>query len=165
MRNLNRPLQKLAADRRGSAAVEFALVAPVYVALVMGAIQSGYNFDSTTKMYTAIRQSGRLATLNNSSTKLQSGQTMNSKIIADVKNALTAEGLPGSQMTVTITHANGNSAGTTFDLSDPNNDFQYFRIGVSVPYSAVNTGGFLPSSQSSLAASIVFRKGRSSLVN
>jgi Flp pilus assembly protein TadG len=151
--------------RRGSAAVEFALVAPVFVALAMGAIQSGYNFDSTNKMYAAIRQSGRLAGLNSADTKLLSGQTLNDKVVLDIKNALTANGLPGDQMTVTITHADGNAAGSTFDLSDPNNDYQYYRIAVSVPYSAVNTNNFLPNSTSNLAASIVFRKGRTSLVH
>lgn len=151
--------------RRGSASVEFALVMPVLVALIMGAIQTGFNFDSTNKMYSSIRQTGRLASLDANPTKLLSGQTMNEKVILDIKNSLTADGMPGNQMNVTITHADGGSAGSTFDLSDPNNDYQYFRIAVSVPYSAVNTGNFLPSTTSSLGASVVFRKGRSTLVN
>lgn len=146
--------------RRGAAAVEFALVAPLYVTLIMGAIQSGFNFDKTNEMLAAIRQAGRLAELDTDSTKPLSGQTMNDKIIADIKNVLTADGLPGSQMNVSITHAEGASAGTTFDLSSASNDYQLYRISVSVPYSAVNTGNLLPNTISSLSASIVFRKGR-----
>lgn len=162
MRNVK--TQRKPDDRRGAAAVEFALVAPVYIALVMGAIQTGFNFDSTNKMLSAIRQTGRLAALDTNSTKLQPGQTMNDKVILDIKNALTAEGLPGSQMTVTITRADGANAGSTFDLSAAGNDYQLYRIGVSVPYSAVNTGNFLPGTTTSLQASVVFRKGRTSLV-
>jgi Flp pilus assembly protein TadG len=150
--------------RRGAAAVEFALLAPVLVAMVMGSIQAGYNFDNSEKMFSAIRQSGRLATLE-CTAPVQSGQTLNQKIIQDVQNSLTADGLPGSQMTVTITHADGGSAGSTFDLSDPNNSLQYFKISVSVPYSALNTGNFLPSSSNSMSASVVFRCGQNSLVH
>lgn len=161
MRNSKRTLRKPKTNRLGSAAVEFALVAPIFVGLVMGAIQAGYNFDSTTKMYSALRQAGRLASLNKSDTKLQPGQTLNDKIIQDVKNDLIVDGLPGNQMTVSITDSTGTS---TFDLSKPENDLQYFKISVTVPYSVMNTNNFLPSSNSSLSASIVFRKGRSSLV-
>lgn len=161
MRNLKRTQRKPVPSREGSAAVEFALVSPIFIALVMGAIQSGYNFDCTTKMYSAVRQAGRLASLNVSSTKMQPGQTLNDKVIEDVKNTLTAEGLPGNQMTISITGSDGSSA---FDLSDPNNDMKYFKISVSVPYSIVNTNNFLPNTLSQLSASIVFRKGRSSLV-
>lgn len=164
MRNLIRSTPKRTQTRRGSAAVEFALIAPVFVALIMGSIQTGYNIDTTSKMYSAIRQSGRLASMDNSG-KLLSGQTANAKVILDIKNALKAEGLPGDQMIVTITHANGASAGSTFDLTDPANDLKYFRIGVTVPFSAVNTDNFLPDSDANLTTSVVFRKGRTSLVN
>jgi Flp pilus assembly protein TadG len=151
------------AERRGAAAVEFALVAPVFVGLVLGAIQAGFNLDSTTKMYAAIRQSGRLASLDYDS-RLLPNQSINAKIIQDIKNSLTAEGLPGNQMNVTITYADGTNAGSNFDLGDPNNDLQNFRIGVAVPYSAVNTQSVMPSNMNNLNASIVFRKGRSALI-
>ncbi|MFO0918310.1 MAG: TadE family protein [Planctomycetaceae bacterium] len=151
------------ADRRGAAAVEFALVAPVFVALVIGAIQAGFNLDSTTKMYAAIRQSGRLASLDYDS-KLLPNQSINAKIIQDIKNSLTAEGLPGDKMSVSITYADGAKEGSSFDLGDPNNDLLNFRIGVAVNYSDVNSKSVLPSNMNSLNASVVFRKGRSALV-
>lgn len=157
-------LQPKSERRRGAAAVEFALLAPVFVAMAMGAIQAGYNFDNTNKMLAVIRQSGRLASMD-ANAPLQPGQTLNQKVIQDIKNSLTANGLPGNQMTVTITNADGASAGSTFDLSNSNNYLQYFKITVSVPYSAVNTGNFLPSSNSNMSASVVFRMGQSSLVN
>ncbi len=164
MRKLIRSTPKHVATRQGSAAVEFALIAPVFVTLIMGSIQTAYNIDTTSKMYSAIRQSGRLASMDNSG-KLLSGQTANAKVILDIKNALKAEGLPGDQMIVTITHANGASAGTPFDLTDPSNDLKYFRISVTVPFSAVNTDNFLPDADNNLTTCIVFRKGRTSLIN
>jgi Flp pilus assembly protein TadG len=156
--------QSKAGHRDGAAAVEFALVAPLMIALVMGSIQTGYNFDSTTKVYSSIRQSGRLATLDNATDYVPDGQTLNSKVISDIKNSLTAEGLPGSAATVTITHAEGASAGSAFDLSSANNDLKYFKIEATVPYSAVNTGGFLPNTLTQLRGSVVFRKGGSTLI-
>ncbi len=154
---------QLIRDRRGAAAVEFALVAPVFVALVIGAIQAGFNLDSTTKMYAAIRQSGRLASLDYDS-KLLPNQTINAKLVQDIKNSLTAEGLPGNKMSVTITYADGAKAGTNFDLGDPNNDLLNFRIGVSVNYADINNQSVLPNNMNNLNASVVFRKGRSALV-
>lgn len=153
-----------AASRAGSAAVEFALVAPVMIALVMGAIQTGNSFDSTTKIYSSIRQSGRLATLDNADDYVPNGQTLNSKIISDIKNSLKAEGLPGDSATVTIVYADGASSGATFDLSSSSNDLKYFKINVRVPYSAMATSSFLPNTMTDLKASVVFRKGANSLV-
>lgn len=156
--------RRLQPDRQGSATVEFALVAPLLIALILGGIETGFNFDSTHKMYACVRQSGRLAAMDNAE-KLLSGQSANDKVILDIQNALTAEGLPGNQATVTITHASGASEGDTFDLSSSANDLKYFRLKVTIPYSAVNTDNFLPSTMSQLSASVVFRKGKTSLVN
>ena len=108
MQTLRRSTQKCRLKRRGAAAVEFALVAPIFITLIMGSIQTAFHFDTTTKLYSAIRQTGRLASMD-SSEKLLSDQTANDKVILDIKNALKAEGLHGDEMTVTITHANGDS--------------------------------------------------------
>ncbi len=159
----NRPRKSKNNRRRGAAAVEFALVAPLFIALVMGSIQSGFNFDHINKMYSVVRQSGRLAALDVNGNRPLPDQTMNQKIVADIKNTLTANGLPGSQATVTLTHAEGTAAGSAFDLSDPANDYKYYRITASLPYSAVNTNNLLPGTLSSLSASVVFRKGRTIL--
>ncbi len=149
-------------DRRGSATVEFAIIAPLFIALIMGLLQSGTDFSASQQMYSALRQAGRLATQDYSE-KLQSGQTANEKVTADIKNQLGAAGIDATDVTVAITHANGENAGTDFDLSDPDNDLQYFKIAINVPYGAVNKNGFLPNTVSSLSASIVFRKGKSIL--
>lgn len=149
-------------DRTGSATVEFAVIAPLFIALIMGLLQSGTDLSASQQMHSALRQAGRLASQDYTE-KLQAGQTANQKVIADIKNQLMANGIDSTEATVAITHADGASAGTTFNLADSNNDLKYFKINVTVPYAAVNKNGFLPSTVSSLSASIVFRKGKSIL--
>jgi Flp pilus assembly protein TadG len=146
-------------SRLGAAAVECAVVAPVFVALVVGLIQSGYSVDTTHKLYATARQAGRLASMNYKP-KLQSGQTGNEKVIQDIKNMLQAEGLPVDQVTITITHAEGSG---TFNLDDAANDMQLFKISLSVPYTAVADPCLLPAPVENLTASIVFRKGKSAV--
>lgn len=149
------------AIRRGAAAVEFAVVAPIFVVLVLTAAQTSFNVDTTHTLYAAIRQAGRLASMDTSE-RLQAGQDVNAKVILDIRNQLKAEGLPGDEMTISITTADGSS---TFDLSDPDNDLELFRISVSVPYTAVDSVGTFSTSLEQMQASIVFRKGRTILVN
>lgn len=147
--------------RRGSATVEFAVIAPVFVALALTAAQSSFNVDTTHAMYAAIRQAGRLASMNYDG-RLLPGQTLNDKVILDIRNQLKAEGLPGDQMTITITGADGNQ---TFDLSDPDNELELYRVKIDVPYTAVNALGTFSPTTEKLGASVVFRLGKKSLVN
>lgn len=148
--------------RRGSATVEFAVMLPVFIALVMTAAQTSFSVDTAHSLYASIRQGGRLASME-SDDLLLPGQTLNQKIIQDIRNQLIAEGLPGDQMTITITEADSNAE---FDLSDADNDLGLFRIKVSVPFSAMNSVGAFPTAgMSDFQASIVFRKGKQSLVN
>jgi len=156
-----RTIRRSPKSRRGAAAVEFAIVAPVMVALVMGLMQGGYSVDTTHKLYAAVRQAGRLASMDYSDL-LQKGQSGNDKIIKDIKNQLKAEGLPGDSVTVTITHA---ESGGTFNLDDPANNLKLFRIHVEVPFATVMNASLLPAPVEKLSASIVFRKGKNSLTN
>lgn len=149
-------------DRRGSATVEFAVLLPVFIALVMTTAQTSFSVDTANSLYSAIRQGGRLASMDSDDVLLP-GQTLNDKVIQDIRNQLIAEGLPGNQMTITITEADSSS---TFDLSDADNELGLFRIKVDVPFSAMNSVGAFPTSgMSDFSASIVFRKGKNSLVN
>lgn len=144
-------------DRKGGAAVELTVMAPLFVALVMGAVQSGMNLDMQIKIQAAIRQAGRLAAMDYSK-RLQPGQTGNQKVIQDIKNVLIAEGLPGNDATITITHADGPNAGSTFDLASSANDLQLFKIQIEIPYSALNSDGLLPNVFNKLTAAIVYRR-------
>lgn len=148
---------RTASARRGSATVEFAVVAPVFIALILGAIQNGYNIDIKHKLHAVIRQAGRLSSQDYRG-RLQAGQTANQKVILDIRNHLKAEGLNGDLFTITITHAEGSLAGTPFDLSDPQNSLKLYRIKVEAPYSAVSENGLFPTPFEKVSASIVFRR-------
>lgn len=145
--------------RRGAAAVELAVISPLFVLLILGAVQSGINLDMQIKLQAAVRQAGRLASMDYSK-RVQANQTGNQKVIQDIKNVLTAEGLPGNEAVVAITYAEGPNAGSTFDLSSTANDLQYFKINVEIPYSKLNSTGLLPNTFEKLSASIVYRKDK-----
>lgn len=147
--------------RRGSAAVECAIVAPVMVTLVLGLIQSSYSIDATHKLHAAVRQAGRLAGMDYSEL-LQTGQTGNEKVIQDIRNQLTAEGLPGSSATISITNA---ETGGAFDLDDTGNNLELFKIRVEIPFSTAMDINVIPAPFQKLSAEIVFRKGKTTLID
>jgi Flp pilus assembly protein TadG len=149
--------------RRGVATVEMALVAPLFVMLTMGTIQTGLAITAAQTLTSSLREAGRLASMDYSS-RLQPGQTLNDKITTDIKNFLSAEGIDGSQVTVTITAADGQNAGSTFDLADPANELSLFKLHAVVPYSAITSVTFYPHFNSTISASIVYRKGKNTLV-
>lgn len=151
-------------SRRGAAAVEFALLAPVFVTLVLGSIEIGRGCAATQKLASALREGGRLATMDYSD-HLQKGQTPNDKVIQDIRNFLTASGIPGSKVTLSITHADGQNAGQTFNFADPGNALSRFQIRAEIPYSALGTTYFIPTHPETLHATLVWRMGRSSLVD
>jgi Flp pilus assembly protein TadG len=160
------PFRKVTSQqcRRGSATVEFAVVAPLFIALLLGLMQNSYNVDVSHRMHAVVRQAGRLASQDFRS-KLQQGQTGNQKVIQDIKNQLTAEGLPGNKATVTITHAEGAGAGSTFDLANPANDLKLFRLKVEIPYKELGAQAVFPNATDKVSASLVFRKGKNTLVS
>lgn len=139
-------------NRRGVAAVEFALIAPVFLALILGMVAVRKAVHTTTVMDAALSQSGRLASMD-AGLDLPTGMTLNDKIILDVRNFLRASGIENdeSNLTITITRADdasGNaldpmpnppSIGETFDLSDAANRNRLFRIGIEIPESATGS--------------------------
>lgn len=149
--------------RRGAATVEMALVIPLFVTLAMAAIQIGIQITAAQTLTSALREGGRLASMNYTS-RLQRGQTINAKIIQDIKNFLSAENIDGSQVSITITAVDGAKAGSNFDLSDPANALGMFKIRAVVPYSAISSVTFFPHSNSTISASICYRMGKNTLV-
>jgi Flp pilus assembly protein TadG len=149
--------------RSGAATVEMAFVLPVFITLAMGTIQTGMQIVSAQTLTTALREAGRLASMDYSS-RLQSGQTINQQVIQDIRNFLTAEKIDGSKVTITITHADGTASGTAFDLGDPNNNLQMFKIQASVPFSAICSVTFYPTTKNTINASVVYRKGKNTMV-
>lgn len=155
--------RRLPQHRRGAATVELAVIVPLFVTLAMGTIQTGLQISAAQTLTTALREAGRLASMDYTS-RLQPGQTINQKVIQDIQNFLTAERIDGSKVTITITHADGTGAGSTFDLGDPSNQLQMFKIHAVVPYSAISSVTFFPHPNSTISASIVYRKGKNTLI-
>ncbi|MBS0205990.1 MAG: pilus assembly protein [Planctomycetes bacterium] len=153
----------LPAKRRGAATVEFALMMPLFVTLTMATIQTGIQITAAQTLTSALREGGRIASMDYKS-RLQSGQSINQKVINDIQNFLTAEKIDGTKVTITITAADGASAGTAFDISDPANQLKMFKIHAVVPYSAISSVTFFPHTNNTISASIVYRMGKNTMV-
>lgn len=150
--------------REGVAAVEFAIVLPLFLTLVLGILEIGRSLETSTTMYSALREAGRLATLDYSGS-LPPNTTVNQKVIQDIRNFLTASGLPGDDFDVSIVHAEGASEGATFDLMDPDNELQYFKITADIEYSEISIFPFKFMAGQTLRSSLVFRMGQVKLIN
>ncbi len=127
-------------SREGAAAVEFAFVAPILVALLLGMIEAASLSETSNHLRLALRQSARLAGMDRSEI-LEPRQSTNEKIIADLKNFLSASGIDGSAAEVTISALDGGE----IDLDDRSAEYALFKLTVTIPYenalqSAVNGG-------------------------
>jgi hypothetical protein len=91
---------------------------------------------------------------------LKNGETANQKIARDIKAFLSASGIPGDKVTVSITHASGPDEGDTFDLQDPDNYLGLFRVSASVAYEDVSVFPLKYMAEQTLSASMVFKQGR-----
>jgi len=145
--------------RKGAAAVEFAVVAPVFVAIVLGVAEASYLFDVQNQLATAAREGARLAGMDR--TGLLQGQTTNDKITADIQNYLNANGLPGDQADVLIVDPADHT--TPFNLDEPSNHLELFELRVEMPYAALNGLGS-SSSELTLSSKIVFRNAQAAIV-
>jgi hypothetical protein len=154
-----RTSQQLDARRSGVAATEFAIVLPLFLTLILGILEIGRSLETSTTMYSALREGGRLATLDYDLV-LTAGTTANDKVIQDIRNFLTASGLPGDDFDITITHAEGDSEGATFDLMEEDNQLELFKISCDIEYSEISIFPFKFMDGQTLRSSLVFRMGR-----
>lgn len=146
--------------RRGAVAVEFACVAPVLLAIVVGMIELTRVYEVQNVLETAAREGARFAALDRTG-MLQEGQTANAKLASDVKSFLATAGMPSDDVTVSVVSAADTSQ--TFDLDDPANDLKLFQVQVSVPYSAISYTPVAQESDYALTSAITFRNGRAVL--
>jgi Flp pilus assembly protein TadG len=147
-------------DRRGAVAVEFAIVAPVLVAIMFGMIQYGKAFEMQTQLQNAAREGARFASMDHTG-MLSAGQTSNQKLVQEVKNFMATHGVDKNDVTVTVKdHANPSS---DFNLDDPNNDLKLFDVKVSVNYSKVSLTPVSDSNDFGLMAKVVFRNGKATI--
>lgn len=148
----------LPASRRGVAAVEAAVIMPMLIMLVMGTIEIGTALRASTIMQSAVRQAGRL--VNTDWRDLVGpGETPDAKLVRDLRNFVTASGLPGDQLVISVTHAEGESVGQNFDLQDPENQLQLINITIALDYSEVSLFPSRYMGGTSLSATLIMRAG------
>lgn len=143
-------------QRRGAVAVEFAVMAPVLLAIVGGMIELNRVFDAQNLLESAAREGARLACMDREG-MLADGQSANDKLVSDVKNFLASNGIPAENVGVTVTHAD--DPGVEFDLDNPENNLDLFEVSVTIDYSTVSYAPVSAESDYPLAASVVFRNG------
>jgi len=148
--------------RRGVAIVEFAILLPVFLALVLGIVELGGAGQTANTMTSALREGGRLASMDWED-YIPDGMTVNQKVTADIRTFIKASGLPGDEVTISITSAEGGDEGQDFDLADPDNALRLFRISAEIPYSAVSTYPAMFMKDQIVTASLALRAGRAAM--
>jgi Flp pilus assembly protein TadG len=104
-------------DRRGVAAVEFALVAPLFVALLLGIIEFGRMLMVQEILVNAAREGARAA--------IQPGET-DAQVTTVISNYMSAAGIPGYTSTLSPTLSTNPAVGAAMTMT------------VSVPCSTVS---------------------------
>ncbi len=145
-------------ERSGVAAVECAIVLPVMLVLVLGLIEMGTALRAATIMESAVREAGRLASMDWRYV-VEDDDTPNDKVEQDLRNFVTASGLPGDDLIVSIEHAEGASEGSEFDISDSDNELELLLIEVELPYSSISLFPTEYLGGTSLRAGVVSRAG------
>jgi len=143
--------------RLGAVAVEFAVVAPMLLAIVAGLIELSRTYDVQNMLEAAAREGGRFASIDRTDL-LANGQSANEKLIQDAKNLLASSGIPPENIQVRVRDAENPSL--DFDLDDPANDLRLFQVQIDVPYSSVSYTPVDPLSDYSMSAAVTFRNGR-----
>ena len=151
----NQPL-----NRKGAVAVEFAVMAPVLMTIVMGLVQTTAMYDAQNMLETAAREGARFAAMDREG-MLADNQTTNQKIEQDIKNFLASSGLDPNDVQVDILDYEDLSK--TFDLDNPDNDLRLFQVEVKVPYSSISYTPVSEANDHGLSGTIVFRNGRATL--
>lgn len=98
------------ASERGAVAVEFAILAPVLVMLLLGIMEFGRAYNVQTTLTNAAREGVRSMAINNSQatarTAAKNAATQLSPALTDVNIAFSAANCAvGTQITVTITYS------------------------------------------------------------
>ena len=150
----------LRSKRRGAVAVEFAAVAPLLLAIVVGMLELSRVYSVQNTLETAAREGARFASLDRTD-MLMNGQTANQKLVNDVKNFLASTGIKKTDVTVQVVDAEHPTQ--AFDLDDDDNDLKLFQIKIDVPYSKVSLSPVKHYHNYNLSAALTFRNGRATL--
>jgi Flp pilus assembly protein TadG len=145
-------------ERRGAVTVEFAVVAPVFLVLLLGLSEASHLIETQSMMESAAREGARLAAMDRQDLEYSKNQSTNQKISSDVLNILSSCGLPKNKIKVSITEVDDSSQ--QFDLDDPANDLRLFQLQVELPYSDINKFEVPGAEKYTLGARVVFRNSR-----
>lgn len=156
---INHRRRTAAKDRRGAVTVEMALIAPVFLAILLGVTEASRMYEIQNQLSSAIREGSRLAAMDREG--YLDGQSTNQKVVNDVKNLLDAAGVPGSAADVTIKH---HDSDIDFDLDDPANDLDLFTVTLSISMEDVNVLYGAADSDAYMSASITLRNARTAQV-
>lgn len=147
-------------DRRGAVAVEFAFVAPVLLALVMGVVEVNRMYEAQNLLETAAREGARFASMDRDGL-VPEDMTANQKLVSDVKTMLESNGIDRDDIIVEVKHHDDPSV--DFDIDDPANDLKLFEVRVAVDYSSVGHTTVSAGSDYALTGKVVFRNGRATI--
>ena len=145
------------AARRGAVAVEFAAVAPLLLAVIVGLVELSRVYSVQNCLETAAREGARFAALDRSGMML-GGKTANQKLIDDVKNYLASNNINPEKVNVKVTAAD--NPDHDFNLDDPANDMELFQVRVEVPYSDISYTPVSDANDYALTSALTFRNGR-----
>lgn len=153
--------RKIQHNRRGTATIEFAIVAPIFVLMLLGLWQASSLYQVQNELSIIVREGARIATLERSEA-VPAGMTTNQKVMQDLETLLQVHGYDAEQATITISEVDDTSQ--EFDLDDPTNDMGYFRV--TIEYPCLDRLRVQPQllSEYNLSASIVFRNGFAQVV-
>jgi Flp pilus assembly protein TadG len=145
-------------SRKGSVTVEFAFVAPLFLAIVLGVTETSRMYEAQNLLSVAAREGARVAAMDRDDF-LGEGESTNEKIIADVKSFLESAGVNPDAVEVVI--ATADDPNVDFDLDDPANDLELFQVIVKAPLAALSSDTYIPDEyEFKLEASITFRNAR-----
>lgn len=111
---------------RGAALVEFAVLAPLLILLLLGIVEFGYLFGQFNEVRHAAREGARYAAV--SSPDLDGGGVGNSDVVKAVCEAVN---LPGSTITVTAGIFGATIPSTTTTITGTGDKFEYGIITVT----------------------------------
>ena len=147
-------------ERRGAVAVEFAIVAPILLALVFGLIELGRAFEMQNLLEVAAREGARFASMDRDG-MLEPNESATDKLVDDVKNFLATNGIDKDDITVEV--KDYEHPDQDFDLDDPANDLELFEVRITVDWSDMSLTPVATVDDYPLVSKVVFRNGRATI--
>lgn len=148
---------KQPAARKGAVTIEFALMAPVFLVMVLGVTETARLFEVHNQLAMAAREGARTAAMERSGLVAE-GQTTNAKVTQDVKNFLAATGIDPADINVQIVHHD--NPAEAFNLDAVANSLKYFELKITVPFDSATSICPPDMTDFNLESKIVFRNSK-----